>query len=100
MPLYLEFNLSSSQWQETTRTDAPDAILLLIDESQKKLVMSVPSGISMINRRQAERQARGITATGFQLRAGGRAGRHCELEVRGDGGNLPDRLKESPREVY
>ena len=75
MPVHLEFNLTSSQWQETTRTDAPDAIFLVIDEGQKKLIMTVPAGISMINRRQAERQARGITATGFQLRAGGRAGR-------------------------
>ena len=100
MPVYLEFNQSTSQWAETTRTSADDAILLVIDESQKKLVMSVPGNIGMIARRAAERQARGITATGFLCTDGGRVGRGHELEVLGEGGKLPDRLRDSPREVY
>ncbi|MDF1540923.1 MAG: hypothetical protein P1Q69_18650 [Candidatus Thorarchaeota archaeon] len=100
MPVYLEFNTSSSQWQETTRTNVDDAILLAVDESQKKLLVTVPSNISMINRRAAERQARGITKTGFLLRSGARVGRNCELEMLGEGGQLPDRLRDSPREVY
>ena len=100
MPVYLEFNPSASQFQETTRMTAEDAILLAIDEGQKKLLMTVPSGVSLITKRAAERQARGITKTGFLLRTGGRAGRDHELEVLGEGGQLPDRLHHSPREVY
>lgn len=100
MPVYLEFNTSSSQWKETTRTSADDAIFLAVDESQKKLLMTVPSNVSMINRRAAERQARGITKTGFLLNSGGRVGRGLELEILGEGGQLPDRLRSSPREVY
>ncbi|MHA2424657.1 MAG: hypothetical protein ACXAEF_07700 [Candidatus Thorarchaeota archaeon] len=100
MPVYLEFNTTSSQWQETTRTSVDDAIFLAVDESQKKLIVQVPSNISMINRRAAERQARGITKTGFLLSSGARVGRDCELEMLGEGGQLPDRLRDSPREVY
>ena len=100
MAIYLEFNAGSSQFQETTRTSADTAILLAIDEGQKKLLMTVPSGVSMITKRAAERQARGITKAGFLLRSGGRAGRGLELEVLGEGGQLPDRLSHSPREVY
>ncbi|MFW9920327.1 MAG: hypothetical protein ACFFED_12060 [Candidatus Thorarchaeota archaeon] len=100
MPVYLEFNPSASQFQETTRVTAEDAILLAIDEGRKKLLMTVPSGVSMITKRAAERQARGITKTGFLLRSGGRAGRNHDLEVLGEGGQLPDKLHHSPREVY
>ncbi|MFW9907770.1 MAG: hypothetical protein ACFFEF_04285 [Candidatus Thorarchaeota archaeon] len=100
MPVYLEFNASTSQFNETTRNSSEDAVLLAIDESQKKLLMTVPPGISMITKRAAERQARGITKTGFLLRSGGRAGRGLELEVLGEGGQLPERLHRSPREVY
>jgi len=100
MPIYLEFNESTSQFFETTRNSADDAILLAIDEGQKKLVMTVPSGKSMISRRAAERQARGITKSGFLCNDGGRYGRDHDLEVLGEGGQLPDRLRESPREVY
>ena len=100
MPVNLEFNTTTSQWQETSRSSADDAIFLAIDESQKKLLVTVPSNISMINRRAAERQARGITKGGFLLSSGARIGRDCELEMVGEGGQLPDRLRDSPREVY
>ncbi|MHA2241117.1 MAG: hypothetical protein ACXACE_05890 [Candidatus Thorarchaeota archaeon] len=100
MPVYLEFNQSNSQWHESSRNAADDAIFLTIDEAQKKLLMTVPPDVSMIVRRAAERQARGITKSGFLLRNGGRAGRDHELEVIGEGGQLPDRLRDSPREVY
>ena len=100
MPVYLEFNESSSQFFETTRNSSDDTILLAIDETQKKLIMTVPPGKTMINRRSAERQARGITKTGFLCNDGGRYGRDHELEILGEGGQLPDRLRESPREVY
>jgi hypothetical protein len=100
MPVYLEFNESTSQFFETTRNTSDDTILLVIDEAQKKLIMTVPSGKTMITRRAAERQARGITKTGFLCNDGGRYGRDHELEILGEGGQLPDRLRESPREVY
>lgn len=100
MPVYLEFNQSTTQWAETTRSSADDAILIVVDDSQKKLVMSVPGNIGMIARRSAERQARGISKSGFLCTDGGRVGQGHELEVLGDGGKLPDRLRDSPREVY
>ena len=100
MPVYLEFNQSTSQWAETTKTSADESILLVVDDGQKKLVMSVPSSVGMIARRAAERQARGITKSGFLCNDGGRAGRDHELEILGEGGQLPDHLRESPREVY
>ena len=100
MPVYLEFNESTSQFFETTRNAADDTILLAIDESQKKLIMTVPTGIGMIAKRAAERQARGITKSGFLCKDGGRYGRDHELEILGEGGQLPDHLTQSPREVY
>lgn len=100
MPVYLEYNESTSQFFETTRNMADDAIIVVVDESQKKLLMSVPTGVGMIARRSAERQVRGISKSGFMLGSGGRVGQNHELEIVGEGGQLPDRLRESPREVY
>jgi len=100
MPVYLEYNEATSQFFETTKNMADDAIIVVVDESQKKLLMSVPTGIGMIARRSAERQVRGISKSGFMLGSGGRVGRNHKLEVVGEGGQLPDRLRESPREVY
>lgn len=100
MPVYLEYNASTSQFFETTRNAADDTILLAVDESQKKLIMTVPTGIGMIAKRAAERQARGITKSGFLCNDGARVGRDHELEILGEGGQLPDHLRESPREVY
>ncbi|TFG03737.1 hypothetical protein EU538_13060 [Candidatus Thorarchaeota archaeon] len=100
MPVYLEFHESDSQFHESTRDASPDSIMLVIDEGQKKLLMTVPSRVGMITRRAAERQARGITKSGFLCNDGGRYGRGHELEVLGEGGRLPERLRQSPREVY
>ena len=100
MPVYLEFNQSTSQWYETTKATADDAILIVVDEGQKKLLMTVPSNIGMIARRAAERQARGISKTGFLGTDGGRIGRGHELEILPQRGQLPDRMRDSPREVY
>jgi hypothetical protein len=100
MPVYLEFNETTSQFFETTRNSSDNAIFLEIDGNQKKILMTVPAGKSMIARRAAERQARGITKSGFLCNDGGRVGRDHDLEVLGEGGQLPDRLRESPREVY
>jgi hypothetical protein len=100
MPVYLEFNQSTSQFAETTKNLSNESIILAIDDAKKKLVMTVPTNISMIVRRAAERQARGITKSGYLIRTGGRVGMGFELEVTGEGGKLPDRLTSSPREVY
>jgi hypothetical protein len=100
MPVHLEFNQSTSQFAETTKNTSNESIILTIDDAKKRLFMSVPSNITMIVRRAAERQARGITKTGFLIRTGARVGAGFELEVEGEGGKLPDRLTSSPREVY
>jgi len=100
MPVYLEFNQTTSQFAETTRNTSTEAIIVAIDDAKKKLMMSVPATVSMIVRRAAERQARGITKSGFLIRTGGRVGQGYELEVLGEGGKLPERLTSSPREVY
>lgn len=71
-----------------------------VDESQKKLILAVPGGVSMIERRAAERNARSIQKSGFQTAKRGRIGAGFELVVEGHGGSLPDRLTHSPREVY
>ncbi len=75
-------------------------ITLKVDESQKKLILTVPNGVSMIERRAAERNARAIQKTGFQTERRGSIGRGYELVIEGHGGSLPDRLTRSPREVY
>jgi hypothetical protein len=77
----------NSQFHECTGTPTTP-ITLTVDESTKKLILVVPSGASMIERRAAERNARGIEKVGF------------ELVIEGHGGGLPDRLRHSPREVY
>jgi hypothetical protein len=100
LPIYLEFNQTSSLFQETTRTSTTDSILLVIDDGQKKLFLTVPGTTSMIVRRTAERQAQGIVKSGFLARDGGRYGRGYQVEVLGEGGQLPERLTHSPREVY
>ncbi len=75
-------------------------ITLKIDTAEKKLILVVPNGVSMIQRRAAERNARSIQKSGFQVAAGGRVGRDFELVIEGQGGELPERLTRSPREVY
>ncbi|MHA1246335.1 MAG: hypothetical protein ACTSPE_03350 [Candidatus Thorarchaeota archaeon] len=75
-------------------------ITLKVDDAQKKLILYVPNGVSMIERRAAERNARSIERSGFQTAKRGRIGRGYELVIEGHGGALPERLKRSPREVY
>ncbi len=75
-------------------------ITLKVDDAQKKLILTVQSGVSMIQKRAAERNARSIQKSGFQTSRKGRIGQGYELEIMGGGGGLPDRLKHSPREVY
>jgi hypothetical protein len=94
---FLEYR--NSQFHECTGTPTTD-ITLKVDESQKKLILAVPGGVSMIERRAAERNARSIQKSGFQTSKRGRVGAGFELVVEGHGGSLPDRLTHSPREVY
>ncbi len=75
-------------------------ITLKIEDGPKKLVLRVAGSSSMIQKRSAERNARGISKTGFRTTSGGSIGRGYDLIVEGQGGGLPDRLKHSPREVY
>lgn len=88
-----------SQFHEVRGQPTAD-ITLKIDSGPKKLILSIPGGVSMIQRRSAERNARSIASSGFQLSRGGRVGRGFELVIEGGGGGLPDRLTRSPREVY
>ena len=88
-----------SQFHECSSTPTTP-ITLTVDETIKKLVLAVPGGASMIERRAAERNARGIEKVGFQTASKGRIGRGYELVIEGHGGGLPDRLRHSPREVY
>lgn len=88
-----------SQFHEVSGSPTSD-ITLKVDEGQKKLILSVPGGVSMIQKRAAERNARSIQKSGFQTARSGRIGRGFELVLEGHGGSLPDRLRHSPREVY
>ncbi|MHA2379918.1 MAG: hypothetical protein ACXADS_11640 [Candidatus Thorarchaeota archaeon] len=94
---FLEYR--NSQFHECTGTPTTE-ITLKVDEPQKKLILAVPGGVSMIERRAAERNARSIQKSGFQTSKRGRIGAGFELVVEGHGGSLPDRLTHSPREVY
>ena len=100
MANYLQFDKNESQWKESFGELPDEGISLSVDDTQKKLIMRVPANESMINRRAAERQARGITKSGYLLGSGERIGRGYKLEIDGQGGQLPDRLRQSPREVY
>ena len=71
---------------------AEGAITLLVDEAHKKLVLQVNPQAGFVERRTAERQARGITKIGFMLKNGMRIGQGFALEVAGDGGDVPERL--------
>lgn len=87
-----EFN----QADDNTESD----ILLKIDETQQKMILHVSPECGFVNRRTAERQARGIQKTGFLTGENHRVGAGYELVVEGNGGEVPDRLTQSPRQVY
>lgn len=94
---FLEYR--DSQFHECTGTPSTE-ITLKVDDAQKKLILTVPGGVGMIEKRSAERGARSIQKSGFQTSKRGRIGAGYELVIEGHGGSLPDRLKHSPREVY
>ena len=74
-------------------------ILLTFDEDNHRLIMKVSEHASFIDRRTAERQARGISKTGY-MDGQVRIGFGYELVVEGNGGEVPKKLHRSPREVY
>ncbi|WP_287585668.1 hypothetical protein [Candidatus Borrarchaeum sp.] len=75
---------------EGNSSDSP--ITLLIDESNKKLVLQVSPQSGFVERRTAERQARGIAKIGFALKNGNRVGHGFDLDVAAEGGGVPERL--------
>ncbi|MFX1513621.1 MAG: hypothetical protein ACFFCQ_13645 [Promethearchaeota archaeon] len=64
---------------------------LEIDDVNKKATLSFGPGASLITKRTATRQARGICKTGFLLTNGQRVGELCELEIESEG-TLDERL--------
>ncbi len=77
-----------------------DTINLSFDQTNQRIVLSVPIGCSLIDRLTAQRQANGIAKTGWLTSSGARLGEGYEVTVEGDGGQVPDRLNHSPRQVY
>ncbi|MHA2245992.1 MAG: hypothetical protein ACXADY_13600 [Candidatus Hodarchaeales archaeon] len=66
--------------------------VLEINDSTKTATLTFVPGTSLIAQRTAGRQARGICKSGFQLKAGYRIGKLCDLqEVKGERG-IDDRL--------
>ena len=94
---FLEYR--DSQLQECAGQPGTE-ITLKVDDALKKLILTCPSGVSLIHRRASERAARGISKAGYSSSSGATLGRGYELVIEGHGGALPDRLKHSPREVY
>ncbi|MGV9169915.1 MAG: hypothetical protein ACOC38_08275 [Promethearchaeia archaeon] len=98
--LYLEYDKSASKFREVSSNPDPSSILAELDEQAQKLTLTVPHDKGMVAKRKAERLARGITRSGYLFNDGGRRGQGFTLEIVGEGGRMPDRLKSSPREVY
>ncbi|MHA2271692.1 MAG: hypothetical protein ACXACI_07505 [Candidatus Hodarchaeales archaeon] len=57
-----------------------------LDEENQKAVLSFTPAAGLVKKRMAQRQARSICATGFQLRSGGRLGAGYSLEVQEEAG--------------
>ena len=83
---FLEYK--NSQFYECSGAPTTE-ISLNIDDSLKKLILSVSGGTSMNQKRSAERNARGISKAGFRSDSGATLGRGYELVVEGHGGGLP-----------
>ncbi|MFW9995756.1 MAG: hypothetical protein ACFFD4_27200 [Candidatus Odinarchaeota archaeon] len=63
-----------------------------IDEEKGVATLSFAPSASLITKRTAGRQARGICKTGFQLKNGHRVGVNCNLQESGDEDSIDDRL--------
>jgi hypothetical protein len=77
-----------------------DCIYLDFDETNQKIILTVPIGSSLINRLTAQRQANGISKTGWLSSSGARYGEGYDVVLEGDGGVVPDKLNHSPRKVF
>jgi hypothetical protein len=77
-----------------------DDIHLDFDETNQKIILTVPVGSSLINRLTAQRQANGISKTGWLSSSGARLGEGYDVVLEGDGGVVPEKLNHSPRKVY
>ena len=75
-------------------------ITLLVDEMNKKLVLQVSPQSGFVERRTAERQARGIAKIGFALKNGSRIGNGFDLDVAAEGGGVPERLHKEVWDNY
>jgi hypothetical protein len=98
--LYLEYDENASQFREVSSNPDSGRIVVELDEQAEKLTLTIPHDKGMVTKRKAERLARGIARSGYLFNDGGRRGRGYTLEIQGEGGRMPDRLKSSPREVY
>jgi len=100
----VEFNMPILLFRDKTFHETSDAdgdeISLTFEASQKKVILKVPPDCSLIDRLTAQRQADGITRSGWLSKDGTRYGEGYELQIEGLGGKMPDRLCRSPREVY
>ncbi len=81
---------------ETSDSD----IILDIKEEANQIIMRVKNDCGFVIRRTAERQIRGIQKSGFLTSDNQRIGEGYELVIEGEGGDVPDRLTHSPRQVY
>ncbi|MHA2059445.1 MAG: hypothetical protein ACW976_01520 [Candidatus Ranarchaeia archaeon] len=77
-----------------------DGIHLDFDESNEKIILTVPIGSSLINRLTAQRQANGISKTGYLASSGARFGEGYDVVLEGEGGGVPEKLNHSPRKVF
>ncbi|MFX0113197.1 MAG: hypothetical protein ACFFB3_01480 [Candidatus Hodarchaeota archaeon] len=55
-----------------------------LDEQNQKAILTFTPEAGLVTKRMAQRQARGICATGFQLRNGARLGAGFTLDVQGE----------------
>ncbi|MHA2294598.1 MAG: hypothetical protein ACXADA_01205 [Candidatus Hodarchaeales archaeon] len=63
-----------------------------IDDDKGVAMLSFSPSASLITKRTAGRQARGICKTGFLLKNGKRVGGNCELRVEEDTSSVDERL--------
>ena len=73
-------------------TSADGEAFLDIDNDKGVAILSFAPSASLIAKRTAGRQARGICKTGFMLKNGHRIGVNCRLDIVDDIDSVDDRL--------
>ncbi|MFX1537536.1 MAG: hypothetical protein ACFFDI_25315 [Promethearchaeota archaeon] len=86
----LQYDTQKSDFSEDPPRDSPEAMLEL-DIANGKATLNFVEGASLITRRTAERKARGICKTGFEMKNGARVGINFDMVVETDT-KLDDRL--------